>query len=103
MGTRTVSARPGTAYCGVHAEAPHATSALRALADGHALRGPGRSLGVDQETVGDGRDRAGRHGRAVTTDLVDHWPLTEGHVDAWWSVVRQHDAHLTVAEKVLAL
>jgi hypothetical protein len=100
---RTVSARQGTAYFGVHAEEPHDTIALRALAEGHSLRGTGRIIGVDKDTVCDWRDRAGRHGRAVTTSLFDHWPITEGQVDEWWSFVRTKAAHLTVAEKVLAL
>ena len=103
MGQRTFSARQGPAYFGVHAEEPHDTIALRALAAGHARRGTGRLVGVDQATVWDWRDRAGRPWRAVTTSRFDHWPIPACPVDAWWSFVRQQDAPLTVAEKVLAL
>jgi hypothetical protein len=99
---RPVSARHGTASCGVHAEEPPDPIALRALAEGHARRGTGRIVDVDQETVCDGRDRAGRHGRAVTTSRCDNWPSTECQGDAWWRVVRQQAAQLTVAETVRA-
>ena len=39
----TFSARQGTAYFGVHAEESHSTIAMRALAEGHSLRGTGAS------------------------------------------------------------
>jgi transposase-like protein len=102
MCKRTFSARQGTAYFGVHAEEPHDTIAMRALAEGNALRGTGRIVAVDQDTVCDWLARAGRHGRAVTTYLCDNWPSTEDPVDEWSSFVRQKEAHLTVAEKVRA-
>jgi transposase-like protein len=63
----TFSARQGTAYFGVRAEEPHYTIAMRALAEGNSLRGTGRIVDVDQDTVCDWVDRAGRHCRAVTT------------------------------------
>jgi hypothetical protein len=70
----TFSVRQGTASCGVRAEEPHYTIALRALAAGHALRGPGRIVAVAQDTVCDWLDRAGRHCPAVTTSLCDTAP-----------------------------
>ena len=97
------SARQGTAYFGVRAEEPHDTIAMRALAEGNALRGTGRLVEIDKDTVCDWLDRAGRHGRAVTTSLVDTLHITEGQVDELWSFVRKKEAHLTAAEKVLAL
>ena len=99
----TFAARRGTAYCGVRAEEPHDTIALRAVAEGHALRSTGRLSEVDTETVCDWLARAGRHCRAVTTSVFDSLPITACHVDAFWSVVRKNEAHLTVAERVLAL
>jgi len=98
----TCSARQGTASCGVRAAEPHDPIAMRALAEGHALRGPGHLVESEKDTVGDGRDRAGRPGRAVTTSWFDPWPLTECHGDAWWSFVRQKEAPRTVAENVRA-
>jgi transposase-like protein len=99
----TFSVRQGIAYFGVHAEEPNSTIAMRALAEGNSLRGTGRIVDVDKDTVCDWVDRAGRHCRAVTTSLFDTLHITECQVDEWWSFVRKKEAHLTVAEKVLAL
>lgn len=65
MGAGTLSVRQGTADGGVRAEEPHDPSARRALAAGHALRGPGRLGGGDTDPVGGWGERAGRPGRAV--------------------------------------
>src|SRR5438309_7615721 len=73
----TFSARQGTAYFGVRAEEPNDTVAMRALAEGHSLRGTGRIVDVDKDTVCDWVDRAGRHCRAVTTYLFDTLRITE--------------------------
>ena len=99
----TFSARRGTADFGVRAEEPNDTIAMRALAEGHALRSTGRIIEVDKDTVCDWLDRAGRHCRAVTTYLFDSLHITECQVDELWSFVRKKEAHLTVAERVLAL
>jgi hypothetical protein len=99
----TFAARQGTASCGGRAEGPHDTIALRALTEGHALRGIGRIGEIDKDTVCAWLDRAGRHCRAVTTSRFETLPITECHVDALWSFVRQKAAHLTAAEKVRAL
>jgi IS1 family transposase len=99
----TCSVRQGTAYFGVRAEEPHDTMAMRALAEGHALRGTGRIIKVDTDTVCGWLDRAGRPGRAVTAWLFDTLPSTACQVDALWRFVRKKEAHRTVAEQVLAL
>ena len=99
----TFSARQGTASFGVHAEEPNYTIAMRALAEGNSLRGTGRIVEVDKDTVCDWLDRAGRHCRAVTTYLFDNLHITECQLDELWSFVRKKEAHLTIAEKVLAL
>src|SRR5256885_17073149 len=99
----TFSVRQGTAYFGIRVEEPNYTIAMRALAEGNSLRGTGRIVDVDKDTVCDWVDRAGRHCRAVTTYLFDTLHITECQVDELWSFVRKKEAHLTVAEKVLAL
>jgi hypothetical protein len=66
----------------VHTEEPLDTVAMRALAEGHALRGTGRIVEVDKDTVCAGLDRAGRHCRAVTTSLCDTWHITAWPLDA---------------------
>src|SRR5262249_55259479 len=60
----TFSARQGTAYFGVRAEEPNYTIAMRALAEGNSLRGTGRIVEIDKDTVCDWLDGAGRHCRA---------------------------------------
>jgi hypothetical protein len=45
----TVSACQGTAYCGGRAQGAHDLSAMRALAEGHAVRGTGRIVEVEKE------------------------------------------------------
>ena len=77
--------------------------AMRALAEGNALRGTGRIVEVGKDTVCDWVDRAGRHCWAVTTYLFDTLHITECQGDELWSFVRKKEAHLSVAEKVLAL
>ena len=99
----TFSVRQGTAYFGIRVEEPNYTIAMRALAEGNSLRGTGRIVDVDKDTVCDWVDRAGRHCRAVTTYLFDTLHITECQVDELWSFVRKKEAHLSVAEKVLAL
>jgi len=78
----TFSVRQGAAYCGVRAEDPHDTIAMRVLAEGHSLRGTGRIVDVDKDTVCDWVDRAGRHCRVVTTYLFDTLPITAYQVAA---------------------
>ena len=99
----TFSVRQGTAYFGIRVEEPNYTIAMRALAEGNSLRGTGRIVDVDKDTVCDWVDRAGRHCRAVTTYLFDTLHSTECQVDELWSFVRKKEAHLSAAEKVLAL
>ena len=91
-----MSARQGTAYFGVRTEEPNDTIAMRALAEGNSLRGTGRIVEIDKDTVCDWLDRAGRHCRAVTTYLSDALHSTECQVDEFWSFVRKKEAHLTV-------
>jgi transposase-like protein len=67
----TFSARHGTAYFGLHTEERIFTIAMRALAEGNSLRGTGRIVGVDKDTVCTWLDKTGRHCRAVTTYLFN--------------------------------
>jgi len=99
----TWSARQGTAHFGGRAEEPPDTIAMRALAEGHALRGTGRMVEIDKDTVWDWLHRAGRHCRAVPTSLCATLPSTACQGDALWRFVRTKEAHLPAAEKVLAL
>jgi hypothetical protein len=103
LGQGTFSVRQGTASCGGRVAEPHDPIAMRALAEGQALRGTGRIGNVDTDTVYAWLDRAGRHWRAVTSYLFANLPITKCQVDDLWSFVRKQEAHLIVAAKVLAL
>ncbi len=99
----TFSARHGTAYFGLRAEESLVTIALRALAEGNSLRGTGRIVGVDKDTVCAWLDRAARHCRALMTYLWHNLHIRECQLDELWSFVRKKEGHLTPAEKVLTL
>jgi hypothetical protein len=60
VGQGTFSARQGMASCGVRAQEANDLSAMRALAEGHSLRGTGRLVEVEKDTVCDWLDRARR-------------------------------------------
>ena len=61
MCQHTFSARHGTAYFGIRSDERIYTIAMRALAEGNSLRGTGRIVGVDKDTVCHWLDKAARH------------------------------------------
>src|SRR5215475_10859197 len=72
----TFSARQGMAYFGVHAEEPNYTIAMRALAEGNALRGTGRIVEIAQDTVGNWLDHA-CHGSRYNGPRMDDGGVAE--------------------------
>lgn len=103
MCQHTFSVRHGTAYFDVQSEARIYTIAMRALAEGNSLRGTGRIVGIDKDTVCAWLDKAGRHCRAVTTYLFNNLHITECQLDELWSFVHKKEAHLTAVEKIRLL
>jgi IS1 family transposase/transposase-like protein len=99
----TFSARHGTAFFELHTDQGIYMIAMRALAEGNSLRGTGRIVGVDKDTICEWLDKVGRHCRAVTTYLFNDLHMTECQLDELWSFVRKKEAHLTAIEKVLML
>lgn len=99
----TFSARHGTAYFEIHTDERIYTIAMRALAEGNSLRGTGRIVGIDKDTVCDWLDKSGRHCRAVTTYLFNNLHITECQLDELWSFVRKKEARLNALEKILML
>jgi hypothetical protein len=79
----------------VRAEEPNYTIAMRALAEGNALRGTGRIVEIDKDTIRDWLDRAGRHCQTVTTYLFNNLHIIECQLDELWSFVSKQKAHLT--------
>jgi IS1 family transposase len=76
---------------------------MRALAEGNSLRGTGRIVGVDKDTICDWLNQAARHCRAVTSYFWHTFHLRECQLDELWSFVRKKEGHLTPAERVLGL
>ena len=99
----TFSARLGTAYSEIRAEERIYTIAVRALAEGNSLRGTGRIVDVDKDTICDWLDKAGRHCRAVITYLFNNLHISECQLDELWSFVYKKEKRLTAAEKILSL
>jgi IS1 family transposase len=103
MCQHTFSGRRGTAYFNIQSEARIYTIAMRALAEGNSLRGTGRIVGVDKDTVCAWLDKAGRHCRAVTAYLFNNLHITECQLDELWSFVHKKEGHLTALEKIRLL
>jgi IS1 family transposase len=103
MCKQSFSVRHGTAYFELSAEERIFTMAMRALAEGNSLRGTGRIVDVDKDTVAAWLDRGGRHCRAVTTYLFHNLHLTECQLDELWSFVHKKEAHLSSLEKIRML
>jgi IS1 family transposase len=75
---------------------------MRALAEGNSLRGTGRIVAVDKDTVGHWLERAGPHCRAVAAYLFHDLHLSECQLDEMWSFVYKKEKRLTATEKVLS-
>ncbi len=99
----TFSARHGTAYFGIHTEPRIYTIGARALAEGNSLRGTGRIIGVDKDTVCEWLDKSGRHCRAVMLYLFCNLHITECQLDELWSFVYKKEKQLTPVEKLLGI
>lgn len=95
-----VTVRYGTAYGDVNAEPAIFEMAIRALAEGHALRSTARIVPIDKDTACDGLDRAAQHCRTVLRYLWRDLPVTECQLDALWSVVHTKESHLAMATRV---
>lgn len=103
MCQHTFSVRYGTAYFSMQSDARIYTIAMRALAEGNLLRGTGRIVGVDKDTVCAWLDKAGLHCRVVTTYLCNNLHITECQLDELWSFVHKKEGHLTAVEKIRML
>jgi IS1 family transposase len=97
---QSVTVRYGTAYWDVNAEPAICEMAIRALAEGHALRSTARMVHIDQDTACDWLDRAAQHGRKVLRYLWRDVPVTACQLDELWSVVHTKESHLAMAKRV---
>ncbi len=71
-----VGVSDGTAYAGLEADLAIFETAVRALAEGTALRAPARSVHVDTDTVGAWRPRVAGHGRTVMRSVGHDLPVS---------------------------
>lgn len=101
MCNKTFSARTGTAYGAIESDEQNFTIAMRALAEGNSLRGRGRIVNVDQDTVSHWLTKAGAHCRAVTLFFVHSLHSTECQLDELWSFVYKKEMNLSLLERVL--
>ena len=83
----------GTASSGLVTDQAPGEMAVRAVAEGQALRATARLVQVDQETGCAWLNRGARHGRRVRLSVWPTLHVTAGPLAAWWSVVQTKAAH----------
>jgi IS1 family transposase len=88
----------GTAYYGLKADRALFEMAVRALAEGNALRATARIVQVDKDTVCAWLDRVARHWRVVMLSLWHNLHVWECQLDELWSFVHTKEAHLPGAK-----
>ena len=99
---RTISVNSGTAYFHLDADPAIFEMAVRALAEGNALRSTGRIVQIDKDTACTWLDRAARHCRLVRRYLWRRLPVTECQLDELWRFVHTKERHLATAKRVCA-
>jgi IS1 family transposase/transposase-like protein len=88
----------GTAYYRLKADRALFEMAVRALAEGNALRATARIVQVDKDTVCAWLDRVARHCRMVMLSLWHNLHVLECQLDELWSFVHTKEAHLPGAK-----
>jgi transposase-like protein len=83
----------GTAYDGLEADAAIFATAVRALAEGNALRATARIVPVDKDTVCPWRHRVACHCRTVMLSCWHDVHVSACQLDELWSVVHTQEAH----------
>lgn len=84
----------GTAYYGLQVDRTTFEIAVRALAEGNALRATARIVQVDKDTVCAWLDRVARHCRTVMLSLWRNLHVNECQLDELWSFVHTKEAPL---------
>ena len=88
----------GTAYYGLEAEATIFETAVRALAEGNALRATARIVQVDKDTVCAWLHRVAYHCRTLMLYFWRDLHVSECQLDELWSFVHTKEAHLPGAK-----
>jgi IS1 family transposase/transposase-like protein len=93
-----VSLKYGTAYLDLHADQAIFETAVRALAEGNAIRATARIVQVDKDTVCAWLDRAAQHCRRVMLYLWRDLHVLECQLDELWSFVHTKEDQLPLAK-----
>ena len=88
----------GTAYYGLEADPAIFETAVRALAEGNALRATARIVQVDKDTVCAWLHRVACHCRTVMLYFWHDLHVSECQLDELWSFVHTKEAHLPGAK-----
>ena len=88
----------GTAYDGLEADPASFETAVRALAEGHALRAAARLVQVDKDPVCAWLHRVACHCRTVMLSFWHDLHVRACPLDALWSFVPTQEAHLPGAK-----
>jgi transposase-like protein/IS1 family transposase len=91
--------RYGTAYDGLEADPVIFETAVRALAEGNALRATARIVHVDKDTVCTWLHRVACHCRTVRLSFWHDLPVSACQRDELWSFVHTKEAHLPGAKR----
>lgn len=86
-----------TAYDGLESDPALCETAVRAWAEGKAIRATGRLVHMDKNTGGDGLHRAALPCRSIALSFGGHRHGTAGQLDALWGCVHPKAAHLPCA------
>ncbi len=90
--------RYATAYYGLESDPALCETAVRAVAEGNAIRATGRSVHIDKNTVGDWLHRAALHCRSVALYFWGPLHVTKCQLDELWGFVHTKEAHLPCAK-----
>jgi transposase-like protein/IS1 family transposase len=88
----------GTAYYGLETDRALCEMAVRALAEGQALRATARIVHVDKDTVCAWLERVARHCRVGMLSLWHALHGTACQLDEWWGCVHTKEAQLPGAK-----
>jgi len=95
-----VSTRAGTAYAGIRTELSTYRRGARALAEGLSIRGTGRLVEVDKDTLMHWLPILGQHGQGVMNYFFRNLHLVECQLDELWTFIYKKEAHLTPLGKL---
>ena len=95
--------REGTAYAGIRTDLKTYELGAKLLAEGNSIRGTGRILEMDKDTICEWVVPLGRHCTQIAMYHFRKLHLTECQLDDLWTFVFKKEAQLTPLEQMLNL